>query len=79
MDGAAGAGGIDDENENDDDDALYCICNKVSYGDMVGCDNDDCAKQWFHYKCVGVTEEPTGEWLCPDCKKLPRNKLKITR
>ncbi|KAJ3269019.1 hypothetical protein HK104_005203, partial [Borealophlyctis nickersoniae] len=24
-----------------EDEALYCICRQVSYGDMVGCDNED--------------------------------------
>lgn len=45
----------------------YCICNQVSYGDMVGCDNEDCMKEWFHYACVGITEPPNGKWYCPDC------------
>ena len=33
----------------------YCICNQVSYGDMVACDNDDCPYEWFHYPCVGIS------------------------
>lgn len=66
-------------NDDGDDETLYCLCQKVSFGDMVGCDNDDCEYQWFHYKCVGVTEEPAGEWLCPICKALPRSKLKISK
>lgn len=68
--------GVDD---NDDDETLYCFCKKVSYGDMVGCDNDNCPYQWFHYKCVGVTEEPTGEWLCPECRKKPKKELRINK
>ncbi|KAF2168669.1 hypothetical protein M409DRAFT_65541 [Zasmidium cellare ATCC 36951] len=67
------------DDEDGDDENLYCICQKVSYGEMVGCDNDDCELQWFHYKCVGVTEEPKGEWLCPNCRTLPKNKLKISK
>ncbi|UJO16283.1 Chromatin modification-related protein [Fulvia fulva] len=65
--------------EEEDDETIYCYCKKVSFGDMVGCDNDNCPYQWFHYKCVGVSEEPTGEWLCPTCRVLPRNKLKIEK
>lgn len=57
----------------------YCICNQVSFGDMVGCDNDDCKLEWFHYPCVGLMVEPTGTWYCPDCriKKAPKRR-KIT-
>lgn len=25
----------------DPDEPTYCICNQVSYGEMVACDNDD--------------------------------------
>lgn len=68
------------EDELDDDDqTLYCQCQKVSFGDMVGCDNDDCQFQWFHYKCVGLSEEPKGQWLCPTCRALPKSKLRITK
>ncbi|KXT01242.1 hypothetical protein AC578_3802 [Pseudocercospora eumusae] len=74
ADGAADGG-----DENEDDETLYCFCKKVSYGDMVGCDNDNCPYQWFHYKCVGVTEEPTGEWLCPECRKKPKKELRINK
>lgn len=72
------AGGVDVEDEEGEDTTIYCICQKVSFGDMVGCDNDNCPFQWFHYKCVGVTEEPSGEWLCPQCRLLPRNKIRKT-
>lgn len=27
--------------QNDPNEPRYCLCNQVSYGDMVGCDNDD--------------------------------------
>ena len=25
---------------------LYCFCNRVSYGEMIGCDDDDCKREW---------------------------------
>ncbi|EPQ19747.1 Inhibitor of growth protein 3 [Myotis brandtii] len=40
---------------------------QVSYGEMVGCDNQDCPIEWFHYGCVGLTEAPKGKWYCPQC------------
>uniref|UniRef100_A0A7S2WAV2 Inhibitor of growth protein n=1 Tax=Rhizochromulina marina TaxID=1034831 RepID=A0A7S2WAV2_9STRA len=47
---------------------VYCICQRVSFGDMVACDNDDCAREWFHFECVGLEAQPEGRWLCPECQ-----------
>jgi inhibitor of growth protein 3 len=46
--------GIDVDDEGTDD-TKYCYCQKVSYGDMVACDNADCKGQWFHWDCAGLT------------------------
>ena len=27
------------------------------YGKMIGCDNNFCEYEWFHYSCVGIHEE----------------------
>ena len=62
-----------------DDSKLYCFCNGPSHGNMIACDNDECSREWFHYECVGLEEEPKGRWLCAECSKLPRNKLKLAR
>ncbi|XP_005998690.2 inhibitor of growth protein 3 isoform X1 [Latimeria chalumnae] len=51
----------------DPNEPRYCICNQVSYGEMVGCDNQDCPIEWFHYGCVGLSEAPKGKWFCPQC------------
>lgn len=47
---------------------VYCICNQVSFGEMIGCDNPDCEVEWFHYPCVGLDAPPPGKWFCPDCQ-----------
>ena len=47
---------------------VYCICNQVSFGEMIGCDNSDCEVEWFHYPCVGLSAPPPGKWYCPDCQ-----------
>ena len=70
-----GMGGPEQE-EEESDDTKYCFCQRVSFGDMVGCDNDDCRFQWFHWECVNIKESPVGEWLCPECRKLPPSKIK---
>lgn len=51
----------------DPNEPRYCICNQVSYGDMVACDNEDCPFEWFHYNCVDITAPPKGRWYCPQC------------
>ena len=38
---------------------------------MIGCDNDDCAIEWFHFACVGLNPnaEVKGKWICPPCRR----------
>ena len=45
---------------------MYCKCQQPSQGSMIGCDNPSCKYEWYHYACVGITEEPE-HWVCPDC------------
>ncbi|CAH0407417.1 unnamed protein product [Chilo suppressalis] len=48
----------------------YCYCGKDDRDSpMIGCDGDECRYQWYHYACVGMTEAPDGNWLCPTCTK----------
>jgi len=46
----------------------YCICEEISYGNMVYCDNDLCPIQWFHFGCVSIKNKPRGKWYCPRCR-----------
>jgi hypothetical protein len=32
--------------DGEPDDRLYCICQQKSYGEMIGCDNDECPYEW---------------------------------
>lgn len=57
------------EEDEGSDDKKYCLCQKVSFGDMVACDNDECPFEWFHWPCVGLKSEPVGTWICPVCTK----------
>ncbi|KAI0022568.1 inhibitor of growth proteins N-terminal histone-binding-domain-containing protein [Xylariomycetidae sp. FL0641] len=61
-----GGGGSDDE---DDEGKKYCLCQAVSYGDMVACDDPDCPYEWFHWNCVGLRSRPEGRWYCPACSR----------
>ncbi|KAL5972250.1 Inhibitor of growth protein 5 [Taenia solium] len=47
---------------------LYCLCKKLSYGDMIACDNPRCEIEWFHFACVDIKTQPKGRWYCPRCR-----------
>ena len=49
---------IQGDEDEDGDEPRYCYCNEVSYGEMVGCDGDECQKEWFHLRCVGLARAP---------------------
>jgi inhibitor of growth protein 3 len=34
------------EGEDDVDNKRYCVCNGVSYGEMIACDDNSCEKEW---------------------------------
>ncbi|OLN94003.1 Inhibitor of growth protein 1 [Colletotrichum chlorophyti] len=60
----------DEGNPIDPNEPRYCDCNRVSFGEMIACDNDNCDKEWFHLECLGMTHIParTTKWYCPDCR-----------
>jgi len=58
----------------DPNEPTYCICNQVSYGEMIGCDNAECPIEWFHFNCVGLTNKPKGKWYCERCSDERKKK-----
>ena len=48
----------DEDEEEGENEPRYCYCDGVSYGEMVGCDAEDCRREWFHLQCVGLTKAP---------------------
>lgn len=66
---------------DDTDNNLYCFCQRVSFGEMIGCDNDDCKFEWFHWSCVGITSPPKDDkvWYCPDCAPKMEKRKKRRR
>ncbi|KAF4525936.1 hypothetical protein B566_EDAN013172 [Ephemera danica] len=47
----------------------YCQCPYDEVSEMIACDGKNCAIEWFHFECVGITIPPKGKWYCPDCRK----------
>ncbi|CAM8905541.1 unnamed protein product [Rhodiola kirilowii] len=58
----------------DPNEPTYCLCNQVSYGEMVACDNTNCKIEWFHFGCVGLKEQPKGKWYCSECSAHQKRK-----
>ncbi|KAL8559573.1 hypothetical protein ACOMHN_018736 [Nucella lapillus] len=52
----------------DPNEPTYCLCNNISYGEMIGCDNLNCEIEWYHFPCVQLTTKPKGKWYCPNCR-----------
>lgn len=48
----------DEKVEADTDETRYCYCNRVTYGEMIGCENLSCEREWFHLDCVGLKDAP---------------------
>ena len=57
----------------------FCTCGRISFGEMVCCDNPACAIEWFHFGCVGLKESPPGAWLCPICQLLQVSSVKAIK
>ncbi|GAA6049924.1 hypothetical protein JCM3770_007052 [Rhodotorula araucariae] len=51
----------------DPNEPTYCYCDRVSFGEMIACENEDCSREWFHLGCVGLDQAPEGAWYCDDC------------
>lgn len=60
-------GNADDNNENEEQ--VYCYCQQVSFGEMVGCDGENCKIEWFHLPCIGLSAPPEGVWYCDACAR----------
>uniref|UniRef100_A0A2H8TVC7 Inhibitor of growth protein n=1 Tax=Melanaphis sacchari TaxID=742174 RepID=A0A2H8TVC7_9HEMI len=58
----------------DPNEPTYCLCNQVSYGEMIGCDNPDCPIEWFHFACVKLITKPKGKWFCSKCMTNKKKK-----
>ncbi|CAJ0752187.1 1924_t:CDS:10 [Entrophospora sp. SA101] len=39
----------------------------ISFGEMIGCDGENCPIEWFHLDCVDLKAVPEGRWYCEHC------------
>lgn len=66
----------EEETPIDPDEPTYCLCDQISYGEMIMCDNDLCPIEWFHFSCVSLAVKPKGKWFCPKCRGDRPNVMK---
>lgn len=61
------------------DEPKYCVCNRVSFGEMIACENEACAVEWFHFACVGLSTDAKikGKWYCNACAAERRRLKKL--
>lgn len=76
LDEVSGSDLLDWEWGSSNTEVKYCICNEISYDDMVACDHEDCPVEWYHFSCIGLDERnpPKGKWYCPTCLANMRGK-----
>ena len=69
-DGDGTGGNVYDAPMANPNEPTYCVCNQVSFGEMIACENDSCPIEWYHFSCVGLnpTKKIKGKWICPTCK-----------
>ncbi|KAI0692001.1 hypothetical protein BC835DRAFT_92717 [Cytidiella melzeri] len=67
VDTDGGAAGADADGDGDDG-RTYCFCDRVSFGEMIACDDGNCEREWFHLACIGLTVAPEGSWICETCR-----------
>ena len=58
----------------------YCSCGMPdAFENWICCDSDGCSVTWYHWECVGVTERPSGYWLCPRCSLKSTTDAKLLK
>ena len=66
-------GVLDEVELSSEDEEAYCLCGEENTLEMIGCDSNICEYEWFHYHCVGFTDETIPEaeveWICDHCKE----------
>jgi hypothetical protein len=65
--------------DTDENEPLYCLCNRISFGNMVECSNEACSIEWYHFGCIGMRKAPKGKWYCPKCRSRRSNVSKIKK
>lgn len=52
-------------------------CKRISFGNMIACENWTCPYEWFDYCCVSMTHARKGWWVCSECVKKQNAKWMV--
>lgn len=60
---------VTDPNQPSTSKILYCLCQQEDDKStpMIACDSGNCHIEWYHLPCVGLTQIPERQWICPRC------------
>ena len=61
----------EDADQDSEDDALWCYCQRNIQEELVGCDNPNCKIEWYHLSCLQLklSQLSKDKWYCPECHK----------
>lgn len=73
-------GGIVPDMPYDPLEPTYCYCQQPSSGLMIGCDNDECSREWYHLECLerrgelgpavmASLNDERKKWFCKECRE----------
>ena len=52
-----------------------CFCQTIDLNKtIIKCSSADCTIREFHKQCVGLKNNPSKKWLCPNCRVLSKVK-----
>jgi len=43
------------EGDGEGDDRTYCFCDRISYGEMIACDDVNCEREWVRCICLSLS------------------------
>jgi len=73
---ASGAAGVGDAMEtNEVEDKTYCFCGRVSYGEMIACDDGNCEREWvrvnYYFKSFWLMKWSQFHLACMGLTSIP--------
>merc|ERR1712029_243014 len=61
----------------DPNEPTYCLCQQVSYGEMIGCDNQDCPIEWFILVVWTSTPSPRASGTAQNVSQCSRGSARL--
>ena len=52
------------EGDGEGDDRTYCVCDRVSYGEMIACDDANCEREWVRLSVEKMSSRLWSNYCC---------------